>query len=74
MLETEVVQRFKSAVPFCHDEDGFDEGVVFANADVCDVGAFAEDELDGVDDDGFAGAGLAGEHVETAVERQIDML
>ena len=45
-------------------EDGFDGGQLLAGADQILRGAAAEEEPDGFDEDGFAGAGLARQDVE----------
>ena len=54
-------------------EDGFDGATVRAAADEGAVGAFAEDEIEAADDDGFARAGLAGDGVVTGLklEREV---
>jgi len=46
-------------------EDGFDGAGVGTGADEALVGAFAEEESEGADEDGFARAGLAGDGGET---------
>ena len=45
-------------------EDGFDDGEVLAGADEIRRGAAAEEQPDRFDEDGFSGAGLAGQDVE----------
>ena len=49
-------------------EDGFDGATVGAAADEGAVGAFAEDEVEGADDDGFAGTSFAGDGVVAGLE------
>ena len=45
-------------------EDGFDGGEVLAGSEQVLGGAAAEEQADGFDEDGLAGAGLAGQDVE----------
>jgi hypothetical protein len=49
-------------------EDGFDGAEVGPGAEGAAIGALSEDELEGAEDDGFAGAGFAGEDVEAWLE------
>lgn len=49
-------------------EDGFDGAVFGAAADEGAVGTFAQGEFQGADDDGFAGAGFAGDRGIAGVE------
>ncbi len=49
-------------------EGGADGGACLAVADATGVGAFAEDEAEGVDEDGFARAGFASEDVVAGAE------
>ncbi len=51
-------------------EDAGDAGAVGAGADEVGGGAAAEEEAEGVDDDGFAAAGFAGEEVETVMKTE----
>ena len=43
-----------------------------AGSDERGLGAFAESQPEGVEKDGFAGAGLAGQHAEPRLERQVE--
>ena len=54
-------------------EDGLDRAVVGARANEGFVGAFAEDELEGADDDGFAGAGFSGDDGEARCELPFEL-
>ena len=47
-------------------------GGVLARADEVAGGAAAEQQADGLDEDGLAGAGLAGQDVEAGVELDLD--
>ena len=49
-------------------EEGLDGATVGPAADEGAVGAFAEDEVEGADEDGLAGAGFAGNDVVTGPE------
>lgn len=49
-------------------ENGFDDALGFAGADGGGVGAFAEEQIESADEDGFAGAGFAGDDVESGFE------
>ena len=49
-------------------EGGTDGGARLAVADAAGIGAFAEDEAEGVDENGFARAGFAGEDVVAGAE------
>ena len=49
-------------------EGGADGGACLAVADAAGVGAFAEDEAEGVDENGFARAGFAGQDVVAGTE------
>ena len=51
-----------------HVEDGLDEGLGFARPDELGRSLLAQDEADGVDDDGLAGARLARQDGEAGVE------
>ena len=55
-------------------KNGAHECALCARADAVAVGAFAEDGGDGVDNDGFARAGLAGERIEAAVKADLCLL
>ena len=50
-------------------EGGLDGALGFAGTDRGGVGAFAEEQIEGPDEDGFAGAGFAGDDVEPGFER-----
>ena len=49
-------------------EDRFDRATVAAAADEGAVGAFAQGEVQGADEDGFAGAGFAGDDVVAGLQ------
>jgi len=51
-----------------HVEDGFDRAFVFTRSHQIAVGPLAADEAKGIDDDGFPGAGLTGQEVQTRAE------
>ena len=55
-------------------EDAGDAGAFGAAAHHFGRGAATEEQAEGVDDDGFAGAGLAGEEVQTRVEADAESL
>jgi hypothetical protein len=55
---------------FFHVKHRLDRATFFAAADERAVGAFAEDEVQRADDDGFARAGLAGDDIATRLEFQ----
>ena len=55
-------------------EDGLDEGLALARPDEVGGTLVAQDEADGVDDDGLAGAGLAGQDGEAGVEMDLEVL
>jgi len=63
-------KRFQRRTEFGDIEGGFDGAAFFAAADERAVGAFAEDEIERADDDGFARAGLAGDDIATGLEFQ----
>ncbi len=50
----------------------FHLGALGAGAQHIGRGAVAQQQVDGINDDGFARAGLAGEHIEARGERQIE--
>ena len=52
-------------------EQGGHQGGLLPGADQVPAGALPHDGADGVDDDGLARAGLAGEHVEPGAEGEI---
>jgi len=65
-LKTILVQKlFQRRFQFRHVKNGFDRAAFLAAADERAVGAFAEDEVERADDDGFARAGFAGDDVAT---------
>ncbi len=49
-------------------EDGFDGAEVGTGPEGAAIGALPEDELEGAEDDGFAGTGFAGEDIEAGLE------
>ena len=53
-------------------EDGFDRGDVFAGTHEVARGPAAEQEPDGLDEDGLAGPGLPGQDVEARLEFHLD--
>ena len=53
-------------------EQGLDAGGIGAVADERRVGAGAQREPEGIDDQALAGAGLAGDDVEAGLEREAD--
>jgi hypothetical protein len=55
-------------------EDGLDEGLRLPGPDEVGRALLAEDESDGVDDDGFSRARLAGQDGEPLVEREREVL
>ena len=55
-------------------EGGFDAGAGGAAADAGGIRLAADDRLDGIQDDRFARAGLAGEDVQAGVEPQLELL
>ena len=52
-------------------EDALDAGAVAAGAHELSAVLAAQQGVDGVDDDGLAGAGLAGEHAEVGRQRHV---
>ena len=55
-------------------EDRLDRGGVFAGADQVSRGAAADQQADRADQDGLAGAGLAGEDVEARLELELEAI
>ena len=55
-------------------EDGFDDGRGRSGAHERAVGGASEDELEGVDEEGLSGAGLAGDDVEAGGEGEAGLL
>ena len=61
---------FQRRAKFFYIEDGLDRAAFLAAADERAVGAFAEDEVERADDDGFARAGFAGDDVAAGLKLQ----
>ena len=55
---------------FVHVENGLHRTTLLATADEGAVGAFAEDKVERADNDGFAGAGFAGDDIASRLEFQ----
>ena len=55
-------------------KDRADKGAACVGTDHVAVGAFAENGGNGIDHDGFARTGLAGEHIEAPVKGNIGLL
>ena len=55
-------------------EDGFQRGSVLAGPDEVGRRPPADQQADGADDDGLAGAGLAGEDVQPGLELQLELI
>lgn len=55
-------------------KDALDDGLVFVGPDDIGGGSTGEEEIEGVDDDGFSGPGFAAENGESAVKRDLEVV
>ena len=63
-----VEETFERGAEFPDIEDGLDAAAFLAAADEGTVGAFTENEVEGAENDGFAGAGFAGDDIAAGLE------
>ena len=62
-FEAVFIQEGRESWKLFGGEDGFDGAAIRATANESAISAFAEDEVEGTDDDRFAGAGFAGDSI-----------
>ena len=67
---TPAATRSLGGSKFCDVEHGLDGAALLAAADERAVGAFAQDEVERADDDGFSRAGFAGDGIAAGLEFQ----
>ncbi len=65
-----IEQRFQRRLEAGHIKNGLDRALVLPAPDEGAVGALTQDEIEGADDDGLAGAGFAGDDVAARLELQ----
>ena len=68
----EISRRTITSRPSGAFEDGLDGGGVLAGAHEVGAGAAADEQVDGFDEDGLAGAGFAGEDVQAGLEFDLE--